>query len=264
MSERFSQTTIEQALAGDFGRTLRFFEEVGSTNTEALAWAKQGAPEGALVVTDHQTRGRGRWGRSWSSAPGKLLQFSLVLRPKMRAERLGLISTALGVACADAVQELCGVQPTVKWPNDVRINGRKVAGILVETELSGTSVDIVIAGMGINVAWAAEEIPIELRDTTTSLAVEVGEAARPSRSALLAEVLKVFELRYRGLPAHADRLVAAATARSDVLGRDVTVALATDEIVRGTALRLSQAGELELQTSDGVRVLSVGEIARLR
>ncbi len=264
MSRAFSQTAIEQALGGTFGRPLRFFEELGSTNTEALAWAKQGAPEGALVVTDHQTRGRGRWGRSWSSAPGKLLQFSLVLRPKLRPERLGLVTTALGVACADAIQELCGVEATIKWPNDVRISGRKVAGILVETELSGTSVDVVIAGMGINVAWGPDEIPIELRDTTTSLAIEMGERGHPSRATLLAEVVKAFELRYRSLPADADNLVTAATARSDVLGRDVTVALATDETVSGTALRLSPAGELELQTEGGLRVLSVGEIARLR
>lgn len=264
MSEDLSQTAIEQALTGTFGRPLRFFEEVGSTNTEASAWASQGAPEGALVVTNHQTRGRGRWGRSWSSSPGKLLQFSLVLRPRMPADRLGLVTTALGVACAEAIEGLCGLEPSIKWPNDVRLGGRKLAGILVETELSGTSVDVVIAGMGVNVGWAAKDIPAELRDTTTSLAFEMGPGKEPPRSALLAEVLKAFELRYRSLPGNAARLVEVATARSDVLGREVTVALATHETVTGRAVRLSHGGELELQTDDGVRVLSVGEIARLR
>lgn len=264
MSEPLSQTAIEQALTGTFGRPLRFFEEIGSTNTEASAWAKRGAPEGALVVTNHQTRGRGRWGRSWSSSPGKLLQFSLVLRPHVPLDRLGLVTTALGVACAEAIEDLCGLGPTIKWPNDVRLGGRKVAGILVETELSGTSVDVVIAGMGVNVSWAAEDIPAELRDTTTSLAAEMGTNNEPPRSALLAEVLKAFELRYCALPDEADGLVRAATVRSDVLGREVTVALATKDTVTGTALRLSHTGELELQTADGIRVLSVGEIARLR
>lgn len=263
MTRDLTQASIEGSLRGGFGSPLRFFEEIGSTNTEALAWAKQGAPEGALVVTNHQTQGRGRWGRSWSSAPGKLLQFSLVLRPAMEPGHLGLVTTALGVACAQAIGTLCDLEPTIKWPNDVRIDGRKVAGILVETELSGSSVEVVVAGMGINVGWTTDEIPDELRDSTTSLRLASG-GAPPDRVELLAAVLGAFEGLYRGLPATAGDLVVKAAARSDVLGRDVTVALATDETVSGRALGLSPLGELELETEGGIRVLSVGEIARLR
>lgn len=259
-----SSEAIHDALRGGFGRPLRFLEEIGSTNTEALRWAREGAPEGALVVTDHQTQGRGRWGRSWSSTPGRLLQFSLVLRPPGPPESLGLVTTALGVACADAVQRLCDLQPTIKWPNDVRLRSRKLAGILAETELSGASVEVVVAGVGMNVSWTEDEIPVELRDTTTSLARELGPGLEPPRAALLAEVLEAFEFRYRGLPDSAPSLVEAAAARSDVLGREVTVALATDETVTGTALRLSPLGELELATDEGQRRLSVGEVARLR
>lgn len=249
---------------GRFGHPIRFYEEVGSTNTEALVWARRGAPEGAVVVADHQSRGRGRWGRAWSSAPGKLLQFSLVLRPQMKPEQLGLVTTALGVACADAIQLLCGLEPTIKWPNDVRVGGRKVAGILVETELSGASVDVVIAGMGINVGWQADEIPAELHATTTSLAAELGAGNEPDRSALLDEVLKVFARLYRSLPADAAAVVEAARVRSDVLGREVTVALATDGAISGRAVGVSALGELELQTDDGLQRLSAGEITRLR
>lgn len=259
-----SAEAIRDGLRGGFGRPLRFLDEIGSTNTEALRWAKEGAPEGALVVTGHQTQGRGRRGRSWSSTPGKLLQFSLVLRPQGPPETLGLVTTALGVACADAIQRLCGLEPTIKWPNDVRVGGLKVAGILAETELSGTSVDVLIAGVGINVGWRAEEIPGELRETATSLARELGPGLEPARPALLAEVLEAFESRYRGLPDSAPTLVEAAAARSDVLGSEVTVALATEETVTGTALRLSPLGELELANDDGLRRLSVGEVARLR
>lgn len=263
MSDELSPATIESALRGVLGRPLRCFDEIGSTNTEALAWAREGAPEGALVVTNHQTQGRGRWGRSWSSAPGQLLQFSLVLRPEMAPGQLGLVTTALGVACAEAIERATGLEPTIKWPNDVRVDGRKVAGILAETELSGASVEVVIAGMGINVGWTEAEIPTEVRGTATSLRVATGDEA-PSRATLLAEVLSAFEERYRGLPQSAPSLVEAATARSDVLGREVSVALATDETVSGTAAGLSPLGELELETSDGLRTLSVGEIARLR
>lgn len=263
MTAHLSQEAIERALTGGFGSPLRFFEEIGSTNTEALSWARQGAPEGALVVTNHQTEGRGRWGRSWSSAPGKLLQFSLVLRPGLAPDQLGLVTTALGVACAEAIEELAAVEPTIKWPNDVRIGGRKVAGILVESELAGASVDIVVAGMGINVAWSEDEIPPELRDTATSLHVATS-AESPDRIDLLTAVLRNFELRYVSLPETAPAMIAAATARSDVLGRDVTVALSTDETFSGRAVGLSPQGELELETEGGITTLAVGEIARLR
>lgn len=264
MRDALSAEVIHRGLRGGFGRALRFLDEVGSTNTEALRWAKEGAPEGALVVTNHQTQGRGRWGRSWSSMPGKLLQFSLVLRPQGPPETLGLVTTALGVACADAIQRTCDLEPTIKWPNDVRLDRRKVAGILAETELSGASVEVVIAGVGINVGWGEDEIPADLRETTTSLARELGPGREPPRSALLAEVLEAFEWRYRSLPDSAPSLVEAAAARSDVLGREVTVSLASDETVSGTALRLSPLGELELATDQGIRRLSVGEVGRLR
>ena len=263
MTEDLTQGSIERSLRGGFGSPLRFFDQIGSTNTEALAWAKEGALEGSLVVTNHQTQGRGRWGRSWSSAPGKLLQFSLVLRPRMDPGQLGLVTTALGVACAEAIEGLTGVRPTIKWPNDVRIDGRKVAGILVETELSGSSVEVVVAGMGINVGWSTDEIPDELRETTTSLHIATG-GEPVDRVRLLGAVLAAFEARYRQLPGGAEALVRNASDRSDVLGREVTVALATDEKVSGRALRLSALGELELETDDGTRVLSAGEIARLR
>jgi BirA family biotin operon repressor/biotin-[acetyl-CoA-carboxylase] ligase len=264
VSDDLSQTTVEDSLKGAFGRPLRFFEEIGSTNTEALGWASDAAPEGALVVTNHQTQGRGRWGRSWSSAPGKLLQFSLVLRPRLAPDELGLITTALGVACAVAIRNLCALEPTIKWPNDVRVGGRKVAGILVESELSGGSVDVAVAGMGVNVGWVAEEVPEELQDTTTSLAIELGSGREIDRAQLLAGILTTFESRYLSLPASGESLVEEASERSDVLGRDVVVALSTDETISGRAVRLRPGGELELETEDGLRVLSVGEIARLR
>ena len=263
MGGDLSADAVERTLRGDFGSPLRFFEEIGSTNTEALTWAREGGPEGALVVTNHQTGGRGRWGRSWSSAPGKLLQFSLVLRPRLAPDQLGLVTTALGVACAEAIEELTSIEPTIKWPNDVRIGGRKVAGILVESELAGASVGIVVAGMGINVGWSEDEVPPELRDTATSLHIATS-AEPPDRVDLLAAVLRTFQLRYVSLPETAPALIAAATARSDVLGRDVTVALATDETVSGRAIGLSPRGELELETKGGITTLAVGEIARLR
>lgn len=257
---------IEAALRGRFGRPLRYVESIGSTNSAALMWAHKGAPEGAVLATDHQTEGRGRWGRGWSSAPGKLLQFSLVLRPRIPVQGLGLITTALGVACADAVEEACGLTPTIKWPNDVRVNGKKVAGILVESQLAGASLTVTIAGMGVNVGWSRSEIPGEIAADATSLAAELEGSGRevPARAELLAAILARFEELYAPLPAGAPALIDAATRRSDVLGHDVVVGLSNDETVEGRAVRLLPGGELELETPEGAKALSVGEIRRLR
>lgn len=263
--EPVTAESVERAAAGA-GRPFRFFDSIGSTNTEALEWARAGAPDGAVVVTAHQTEGRGRWGRTWSSAPGKLLQLSLVLRPRLPLSQLGLITTALGVACAEAIEEACGLSPTIKWPNDVRIAGRKVAGILVETHVAGAQLDVAVAGIGINVGWTRDEIPTELRDTATSLAAElsVRDQQPPPTEALLALLLDRFETRYRALPDGAADLVADATVRSDVLGRDVTIGLSSAATVEGRAVGLGPSGELELETAEGPRSISVGEVQRLR
>lgn len=248
----------------DARRPFRYFESIGSTNTEAMAWAREGASDGAVVATGHQTEGRGRWGRTWASSPGKLLQFSMVLRPRLPLDQLGLVTTALGVACADAIENVCGLSPTIKWPNDVRIGGRKVAGILVETHVTGPALDFAIAGIGINVGWTRAEIPGELLGSATSLAIELDGRQVPPASSLLAELLDRFAARYGSLPDSAADVVAAATRRSEVLGRDVVVSLSDDTTIEGRALRLGPAGELEMDTGEGLRSVSVGEVTRLR
>lgn len=263
--QRLTAEAVERAV-NPTGRPFRFFDSIGSTNSEAMEWARVGAPDGAAVVAAHQTQGRGRWGRAWSSTPGQLLQLSLVLRPKMPLAQLGLITTALGVACAEAIEDSCGLKPAIKWPNDVRIGGRKAAGILVETQVTGSALDLAIAGIGINVGWTRENIPEELAHSATSLALELTAAGRqpPPLEKLLARLLDRFDIRYRSLPEASAGIVAAASERSDVLGRDVVIALSSNETMEGRALRLGPAGELELETPAGVRAVAAGEVRRLR
>lgn len=264
--DRLTSDVVEGAVRGSFGRPLRFFDEISSTNSEAMEWARTGAPEGALVATAHQTHGRGRWGRTWSSEPGKLLQLSLVLRPKLAPARLGLVTTALGVACARAIERVAGLRATIKWPNDVRVRDRKVAGILVETQVTGPVLDAAVAGIGINTGWSREEIPAELRSSATSVAAELEDEGRepPPPADLLAAFLDDFETIYRSLPGGAPQLVREASDRSDVLGRHVAIALSSEESIEGRALRLGASGELDLDTPDGLRSVSVGEVRRLR
>ncbi|MGH2806668.1 MAG: biotin--[acetyl-CoA-carboxylase] ligase [Actinomycetota bacterium] len=261
--EALSTEIIEASIGGKFGKPLRFYDSIDSTNRDALEWASEGAPEGALVTTDHQTAGRGRWGRTWSSDPGHLLQMSLVLRPGLHVTDAGLVTTGVGVACAEAIEETIGIAARLKWPNDVMLNGLKTAGILVESTVTGSTIDAAVAGIGINVNWTRDDMPEDIRDSATSLASEKG--AEVPRLDLLVALLERLERWCSDFdPAARTRLIDAATERSEILGHEVTVRFADGGTVQGTALRLLPSGALELDVDGRVGPIHVGEIQRLR
>jgi BirA family biotin operon repressor/biotin-[acetyl-CoA-carboxylase] ligase len=269
MVSDLSEQAVARAVSGRFGKPVRYLETVGSTNTVALDWAGDGAPEGAIVVADHQTSGRGRWGRTWLSEPGRALLFSLLLRPRVPPDRLGLLTTALGVACAEGVESCAGIPTRLKWPNDVTASGRKLAGILVETRLRGPRVEAAVAGVGMNVSWGSDELPAEIAADATSVAAERargGLEGCPSRAELLAAVLRRAERWYPAVidPEVAEEVVARATELSDLLGRPVTVRAAAGRTVEGVAERLLPSGALELATESGPVALDAGEIKKVR
>lgn len=186
---------------GRLARSPIFFETIGSTNDVAAALASDGENEGALVIADAQTAGRGRRGRTWFSPPGAGLYVSVVLAPARAAsdpERATtLLTIAAGVALAEAVETATGLRTSIKWPNDLLFEGRKLAGILAEGVVAtGTSmVRSVVLGFGINVSPAA--YPPELRDRVTSLETELG---RPiDRAVVCAEALAYLSRRYDDL-----------------------------------------------------------------
>ena len=265
MATDLDDAAIEAALRGRFGRPFRYFGEIGSTNVEALGWAEEDAPEGALVVADHQTAGRGRWGRGWLSSPGSLLQFSLVLHPRIPVNRAGLITTALGVACADVIEVLAGIPTGLKWPNDVIVRSRKIAGILVESRVSGEILETAVAGIGINVGWGRADVPEEISERATSIAIE-SDAAPPSRAELLGAILASFESVYELAcdPDRSPRVIDRATDRSEILGRTVTVSFADGSRVEGVAVRLLHDGALELDVDGETVPVHVAEITQVR
>ena len=255
---------LEQLLCGRMGRPVRHLESVGSTNAEALAWAAGGAPEGALVVADEQTAGRGRWGRTWLSGREASLTFSLVLRPDTTPEELGLLPLTLGVAVADAIEELTSLDVSLKWPNDVTRDGRKLAGILVETRVEGNKVAAVVAGVGVNVGWTNDEIPDEIADRASSLAIELGSEP-PTRVALIAAILSWFEPLYDSLLAgDGSEILVRATARSALLGRQVIVRRPDGTELDGRAVRLLPNGALEIESGGALQAIDAGEIERVR
>lgn len=269
MGSDLTPETISAHLVGRYGRALRCIEVTGSTNADALAWADEGAPAGAVVVADHQTAGRGRWGRSWFDAPGAALMFSVVLRPRLPRARLGLLPLAAGLACAVALEELAGLPLRLKWPNDVLSRGRKLAGILVESRVERGALRAAVCGVGINLSQRPEDFPVEIADRATSVAAEVAALAIgrvPARAELLGAVLWGLEHRVALLeqPGPPDDLLAEAAARSEILGRTVVVALADGRTVTGTARRQLASGALELETTEGVLVVESGEVRSVR
>ena len=173
-------------LRGRFGRPYRYAAETASTQ-QLLS---PDAPEGSVAVAEHQTAGRGRLGRSWHAPPGSSILLSVVLRPAVPPAALPELSVVAAEAVADAISAVAGLDPTIKHPNDVLIEGRKVAGVLGEAREGA-----VILGIGINVNIRATELPTETKLPATSL---LEQAGRPvDRAELAAEVLLQLEHRYR-------------------------------------------------------------------
>jgi BirA family biotin operon repressor/biotin-[acetyl-CoA-carboxylase] ligase len=172
-------------LRGRFGRP---YEHVGSTPSTQQLLAPE-APEGALVVAEEQTAGRGRLGRRWLAPAGTSLLCSLQLRPAVDTERLPELTGVAARACAEAIAALTGLEPALKFPNDVLIHGRKVAGILAEAREGR-----IVLGIGINVNITADELPQDVDRAATSLLVESGR--EHDRVELLAELLERLERRY--------------------------------------------------------------------
>jgi len=187
--------TISKQLAGLPIPQIRFFESIGSTNDEALRWAASGAADGCLVAAEMQTRGRGRFGRKWITRPGVSLAFSLILHPTpVEQESLGFFSPLGALAISQALEESLDLRPLIKWPNDVLLDNRKAAGILVEAEWSGETLEAVVIGIGLNIT--PEAVPPAEELLYPAISVEEAAGRPVNRLALLGEILRaLFEWR---------------------------------------------------------------------
>lgn len=241
-----------------FGRAVREFETCGSTNTEAASWARDGAPEGAVVLSEHQTAGRGRLGRTWADTSGQNLLFSVVLRPSLPPDRLGLITLAGGLAVTDAVAEWAApVEPRIKWPNDVLLGGRKCCGMLLESSLGAEP--FVLLGIGLNVNQDA--FPAEIAEHATSLRLETGQLV--ARELLFAHLLHRLEHWIDRLYGGAHEAVRHAfTERMTGRGEPATIRLrggdghALEGIIEG----VDTTGALRLRSGDTVHTLHAGDV----
>jgi len=170
-----NETSLKKALSKLEIGDLRYFDSIGSTNDEALAWATSGAKDFSVVLADEQTRGRGRLNRSWHTPKGSALAISLILRPDETIKPyLSRIVGMSAIAISDVLFSM-SLNPKIKWPNDILINGKKVAGILVETVWSGSEIDSLVIGMGIKVYKNSTHLNGAFQLPATSLEEELGK-----------------------------------------------------------------------------------------
>ncbi len=238
------------------GRAASWRDETTSTNDDALAAAKSGALDGALFGAEQQTRGRGRRGSEWISPPGAGLWFSLFLRPELGAELAPGLALCAGLAVREAAAGRISVPALVKWPNDVLAGGRKLAGILVESQISGRKIASVIVGIGINVTQSVFPEPISKIATSLALLAATDLAREP----LLADVLRHFEVQLQLLTTQGMAGVAEALRPHDaLLGRRLRV-----ESVEGTGAGIDTSGRLLVRSNNGqLRSLASGHIELL-
>jgi BirA family biotin operon repressor/biotin-[acetyl-CoA-carboxylase] ligase len=204
------------------GRPLVVLGEVGSTNDHIMAAGRAGSPEGLAVLADRQTAGRGRLGRAWASPPGVGVYTSILLRPRQPARHSPLLTLVAGLTVADAIAGITGLAPRLKWPNDVLVDGRKVAGILTEMASLDAWVGYVVIGIGINVNHGAGDFPEDLRLAATSLLLA---AARPiPRGDVAAEVYNGLDRWYQVFcEGRFEAILAGGRDRSATLGQPVEV-----------------------------------------
>jgi BirA family biotin operon repressor/biotin-[acetyl-CoA-carboxylase] ligase len=245
---------VRAALPGFFA-PLEVVASLPSTMARAAELAAAGAPEGATVVAEEQTEGRGRLGRAWVAPPGSSLLLSVVLRPPLPREAVWLTVAAAGVALAGAVEAVAPrpIPVGLKWPNDLEVGGRKAAGLLAEAHLVAERSSWVVLGMGVNVGQRPEDFPAELADRATGLAMAL--QAPVDRAGLLGAWGERFVDGYRQLAAgEPGPILAAYRRRLVTLGRRVRAERVGAEPVVGTAVDLTATGGLVVQTPAGARV----------
>ena len=261
ITERF-RTSFEGNPVIAFETTIVHLPETTSTNDEARRMAEAGAAEGTVIRADHQTSGRGRYGREWFASPGQNVLLSIILRPELPADRLGLVTLAGAVAVANTIQDLTGLHASIKWPNDVLVHDRKVSGMLLESTQyagEGAAQGFVIVGIGVNVNQ--QDFPPDLAARSTSLMLEIGR--RVSCDEFVNGLMTHFARHY--LSVYEDdgsMLRAAFVKRMTGLGEPITLYIHGGRPpVVGRMAGLSSDGGLELELNDGRRhTFHAGEV----
>ena len=226
------------------GLPIHRYGTVTSTNDVARELAAQGAEEGTVVAADEQTKGRGSRGRTWLSPPGVNLLISVILRPHLPPERMGELAFVASVAVAGTLRDCCGLDSRIKWPNDVRVGGRKIAGMIVEAMK-----DAAILGIGVNVNWT--DLPEEIAETATSAALELGRPV--DLGVVLKALLSDLDIAYGVYRACGFGRILEDWRKLEVTtGKEITVVM-NGGSVEGRAVDVDEHGSLIVELPTGER-----------
>ncbi|HML95128.1 MAG TPA: biotin--[acetyl-CoA-carboxylase] ligase [Thermodesulfobacteriota bacterium] len=248
------------------GKVIHYHEETGSTNSVLYRLAENGASEGTVVVADMQTEGKGRLGRTWISPPGVNLYLSVLLRPSIAAYDAPLLTFTASIAIAETMKRTGIPEPTIKWPNDVVIDGRKAAGVLTEMKLKGERAEFVIVGIGVNINMTAEAMRRDMGEvskTATSLREALGREI--DRAKFTADLLLELEAWYRTFTGRGkSALLAEWTERWGARGQRVWVSLEDKTAFQGIAEGIDNDGHMLVRREDGELVTVVaGDVSTL-
>jgi BirA family biotin operon repressor/biotin-[acetyl-CoA-carboxylase] ligase len=241
------------------GKRVHYFSEIDSTNRFAFERAQEGGEEGEVVIAESQTQGKGRMGRSWFSPPYLNLYLSVILRPKLPPASAPQITLMAAVALAETVHSFLDAPPSIKWPNDILVGGKKLAGILTESSCETDRLHFVIVGVGVNLNLPAELLPAELQNHATSLVDLRGKPV--DRNAFARQLIQDLDrcygkLEHKGFPWIARRW----ESFFDLRDRKVAVEMA-DERVSGIARGIDADGALILEEESGAfRKIIAGEV----
>jgi BirA family transcriptional regulator, biotin operon repressor / biotin---[acetyl-CoA-carboxylase] ligase len=242
-----------------FGNKIYTFDTIDSTNNCARALAACWAEEGTVIIAEQQTAGRGRLGRVWQANPNENLTFSIILRPSANPEQMNLLPLYVAVAVAQAVERITSLKVECKWPNDLLVSKRKIAGILLEGSIKENTLEYVVVGIGVNVNQVL--FPRELEGKATSLQLESGKEI--DRIALFREILNSLESNYKSLSTSGFNAVLPLwVARSSMINRQISVS-ERGSVISGVVRGLSPEGGLVLDSPQGARTLFAGDVTIL-
>ena len=240
-----------------------FHSEIStSTNSELLAYGREGGLEGSILVADHQSSGKGRLGRTWSDEPGSSLLMSVLLRPKVAFDLYFFVSMILGISLVESLHER-GVDAKLKWPNDLLVGEKKLAGILSEIETGQEN--LLVIGVGVNLNQSSVQLA-ELQRPATSVAEVTGRSMDlQARLDFASEVVKRFQVKYEMLQASKGKgdLISAYRSHSATIGKFVRVEFVDGETLLGNCLDITERGELMVEVDSCIRLVDSADVHHL-
>jgi BirA family biotin operon repressor/biotin-[acetyl-CoA-carboxylase] ligase len=238
-----------------FGRHIVYHQQTASTNDDAFLLAMQGANEGTAVLADSQHKGRGRYQRRWHSPSGKNIYLSIILRPAMHPQEASRIPILAGVAMAETIERFCSAEVSLKWPNDVLLEGKKVCGILSQLKTADGRIHFIVVGIGLNVNMRCGDFPAELSAKATSIAMETGVLLeRENVIIILFENLAKWYKKL--LTTGFEEIKAAWMERTNMIGKNIKISCLGGGVIRGQALGIDDNGSL-LLINDAMEIISV-------